>query len=219
VKAAARYRSVPRPAPRTPWRQAGWCVIDLELTGLDPDRDEVISYAAVPIDAGRITLGAAVRGLVRPQRDPSPASVRVHRMRAADLASAPGLEAAADALLAAMTGRVVVAHAAWVERAFLRRTLRRRHARVRGPLVDTGVLGRVWFAERDGRPGPVLPLGQLATALGLPVHRPHDALGDALTTAQAFLALATHLDATAPQTVRSLARAEDRLRSLQAFPP
>ena len=37
--------------------------------------------------------------------------------------------------------------------------------------------------------------------LGQPVESPHHALGDALTTAKAFIALASKLDAVAPQTV------------------
>jgi DNA polymerase III epsilon subunit-like protein len=38
------------------------------------------------------------------------------------------------------------------------------------------------------------------------VHRPHVAEGDALTTAQLFLALVTHLERAEPQTIASLAR-------------
>ena len=38
------------------------------------------------------------------------------------------------------------------------------------------------------------------------MHRPHAADGDALTTAQVFLALANRLDKREPQTVGSLAR-------------
>jgi DNA polymerase III epsilon subunit-like protein len=38
------------------------------------------------------------------------------------------------------------------------------------------------------------------------VHRPHHAEGDALTTAQAFIVLATHLDGFSPQTLGSLVR-------------
>ena len=52
----------------------------------------------------------------------------------------------------------------------------------------------------------IVPLSDAARDLGLPVHRPHHADGDALTTAQLFLALATRLDAREPQTVGSLAR-------------
>jgi hypothetical protein len=52
------------------------------------------------------------------------------------------------------------------------------------------------------------------------VHRPHHADGDALTTAQAFIALATHLEAFRdPLTLRSLENMGDgprrgRLQSL-----
>jgi DNA polymerase-3 subunit epsilon len=52
----------------------------------------------------------------------------------------------------------------------------------------------------------VIPLSVAARRLGLPVHSPHHAQGDALTTAQLFLALASRLDRAPPQTVASLAR-------------
>jgi DNA polymerase-3 subunit epsilon len=56
-----------------------------------------------------------------------------------------------------------------------------------------------------------LPLSRLAAVLGLPGEDPHHALGDALTTAKAFIALASHLDAESPQTVGSLQGAEREL--------
>ena len=75
------------------------------------------------------------------------------------------------------------------------------------PIVDTAALAAELFRLR-GQAGPGrVGLGPLAETLGLPVHRPHEADGDALTTAQVFLALATHLDRFSPQTVGSLARA------------
>ena len=55
-------------------------------------------------------------------------------------------------------------------------------------------------------------LSDLARVAGLPVHRPHHADGDALTTAQAFIALATHLEAFETQTVGSLERISGRER-------
>jgi DNA polymerase-3 subunit epsilon len=209
--AAGAYRRARRPSGRTPWRRAAFCVVDLETTGLDPRRDAIIAWSAVPVDGGRIVLGGAREGLARPVDGVPPASVRIHGLRESDLAAAPPLSEAADALLEAMAGRVLVAHAAWVERAFLSRALRSRGARLRGPVVDTSVLGRLWLSERDGGAPPALPLGELARALALPIHRPHSAAGDALTTAQAFIALAAHLDSLGGETVRSLADAQQRL--------
>lgn len=212
--AAAAYAAGPRPAGRSPWREVRFCVVDLETTGLDPRRDEIIAFGAVPVDGGRILAAGARYGLVRPNRSPTADSIRVHGIRPTDLAAAPEAPAALDPLLEAMGGRILVAHAAWVERGFLRPVLRARGVRLREPVLDTARLGALWLPE-DRRPDgrAAVPLGVLARALGLPVHRPHHALGDALTTAQLFLALATHLDAARPQTVRSLARASRRVDS------
>ncbi len=213
------YAAARPPRGSTPWRLARYCAVDLELTGLDPRRDEIVSFGAVPVEDGRVRLGGAVSGAVRPERHIDEATVRVHGLRAEDLVTAPAAAEALEPLLALLGGAVAVAHFAEVERGFLRRALRRMGLRLRSPLIDTAVLGALWLSERDGVPPRRPPLGQLAEALGLPVHRPHEALGDALTTAQVFLALATHLDAERPQTVSSLARAERRLQAVRLYPP
>jgi DNA polymerase-3 subunit epsilon len=184
--------------------------VDLETTGLDATRDEVIAFAVVPVDAGRIRAGAVTYRLVRPQRMPQADSIRIHGIRPADLAEAPPLEAQRDVLLEALAGRLPVAHAAQVERAFLAPVLAEAGVTLRGPVADTRELGRAWLAEAEpGTVAPRLELGALARRLGLPVHRPHHALGDALTTAQVFLALATRLERRGRLTVRSLIAAQE----------
>jgi DNA polymerase III subunit epsilon len=211
--AAAAYARAALPPGRTPWRNAQFCAVDLELTGLDPDHDEIISFGAVPIEGGRVRAGRAVYGVARPTRPLPEASILVHGIRPADLIDAPPLDEAIAALLTVIAGHVPVVHVAAVERAFLGPALRRQGVRLREPLVDTNVLGRVWLYERDGDAPARLSLSGLAAALELPAHRPHHAMGDALTTAQVFMALATHLDAIGAETVRSLARAGERLQS------
>jgi DNA polymerase-3 subunit epsilon len=206
------------PAGRTPWRAASYCAVDLELSGLDPKQHEIVSFGAVPIEDGRIQLSAAVHARVRPLRSVSAASIRVHGMRPVDLADALPLDVAIDPLLAAMAGRIPVVHVAAIERSFLRPALHRQGLRLRRPMIDTSVLGLVWLHERDGHAPRQTSLAELAMALGLPSHSPHDAIGDALTTAQAFVALATHLDARRGETVRSLDAAGRRLKSLLSYP-
>jgi len=197
-----------------PWRETPFAVVDLETTGLDARRHEIISWSVVPVDEGRIPAGAVHYGLVRPRRMPDEGSIVVHGILPADLASAPSPEEAVDELLDAVAGRVVVAHAAWFERAFLRRAAARRGVRWRSPMIDTSVIGRLWLFERDGYLPRGISLRTLTRALDLPAHRPHHALGDALTTAQAFLAIATHLDARSPETAGSLVRAGERVANI-----
>lgn len=216
-EAARAYASAPLPSPAEGWREAEWCVVDLELSGLDPRRHEILSFGAVPVVEGRALLARAVWGLVRPEGEISPESIRIHGLRAGDLLEAPPLREALGPLLEAMAGRALVAHVARVERAFLGRALRRMGTRLRGPVADTAAVGRLWLAERDGRLRAEQQLEELARALALPVQAQHDALGDAVTTAQVFIAAAAHLDALAPQTVRSLCHAERRLATMGTY--
>jgi DNA polymerase-3 subunit epsilon len=186
------------------WRTARFLVVDVETTGLDPARDELVSFAALPVEHGRVLTAAAVGGLVHPDAAPGPSSTKIHGLRAADLAAAPGAAEALAPLAAAVRGRTPVAHAAWVERAFLRKPLGALGTRLPRRMVDTALLWRLLCIQRgDGDPG-WCALSTVAEGLGLPAHRPHVAEGDALTTAQAFLALATHLEARGRGSVREL---------------
>jgi DNA polymerase-3 subunit epsilon len=180
-------------------------VVDLETTGLDPRHDEIVSFASVPIDAGRVSIGGVVTATIRPRTMPSGETIRIHGLRPADLAEAPALPEVLDQILEALTGRHLVAHAAWIERGFLGAALRPMGLRVARPVLDTAGIARHVLDLEPGRDRTVR-LADAAHRFGLPVHRPHIAEGDALTTAQLFIALAAHLDLERRQTVASLAR-------------
>jgi DNA polymerase-3 subunit epsilon len=210
--AAGTFARTPRPDERTPWREADWCAVDLELTGLDPRKDAIIAIGAVPIEDGRVQLGQSAYTLVRTSRRSEEAAILMHKLRVNDLADAPPLEEAIEMVLEMLTGRVPVFHTAVVERSFLKPLFVRR--RLRFPrAADTEVLGRLWLRERGGEQAGWVSLARLAQLLTLPQEPAHHALGDALTTASTFIALAAHLDRTEPQTVGSLVWAEERLRA------
>ena len=195
------------------WRDARFIAIDVETTGLDPRRDEVISFAGIPIESARIIASESVHGLVRPDAASTSASIAIHRLRADDLAGAPRAPDALTPLAAQMRGRIPVVHASWVERTFLRKAgcpLQRR-------IVDTAVLWRLLSLERGERDPGICSLSAIAAALGMPAHRPHEAEGDALTAAQVFLVMATHLEARGHGTVRALTTARRNLRRWQLW--
>ena len=206
--AARAYLETPLPGGDVGWREATFTVLDFETTGLDHDSHEIISFATVTVSEGRVSLADARHALVRPRRMPDAESIRIHGLRESDLTDAAPLAEQLDILLEALTGRVIVAHVAAVERGFLGAALAERGLEVRNPFVDTALLDRELRRLRQGPAAEHEPIGLSAMAreLGLPVHRPHHADGDALTTAQAFIALAAHLDEFDPQTVGSLKR-------------
>ena len=190
-EAADVYLRTAPPAPSVPWREAPFAVLGLETTGPYPHRDEIISLACVPVEQGRAIIGKASETIVR--------AGRMHQVR--------------DAIFEALTGRVLVAHAAPLHVGFLSAALRGVGIDLKGPALDTSVLAAWvprWGAqESERRPeavGTSPGLSRAASSMGLPVHRPHQASGDALTAAQLFMALASHLDQVNPQTVGSLAR-------------
>lgn len=212
------YTRTPPPAPETPWREADFVVVDLELTGLDPSVDEIISYATLPVAGGRLRLSGMRHQLVRPRRMPDATTIPIHGLMRRDLVDAPALSEALDGLLDALTGRVLVAHVASVEQRFLEAALAPEGLRLANPIVDTAQLAAVVLRRRGMAVPRAIDLARLAGILGLPAHRPHTADGDALTTGQVFLALVSDLDASRPQTVGSLLQHGARSR-LPAAPP
>jgi DNA polymerase III subunit epsilon len=195
------------------WRDERFIAIDIETTGLDPERDELISFAGIPVERARIIVSQEVHGLVRPRAASTGASTQIHGLRDHDLAGAPTAPEALAPLAALMRGRIPVVHAQWVERTFLRRAecpLPRR-------IVDTALLWRV-LAIEHGEPDPgTCSLSLISASLGLPAHRPHTAEGDTLTAAQVFLAMATHLESRGQASVRALTNARRRLRAWQVW--
>ncbi len=174
-----------------PWTRARFCVLDLETTGLDPKRDEIISFGAVPVDEGRAHPADAVHFLAKPRRPINPGSVKIHTIRDCDLQNQPPLQERLQEIRSAVEGRFLVAHSAWLDAAFLAKAFKGQPAFPRA-MIDTAQL-----ATKSMECPPLgtadISLEYASTMLNLPVHAPHTALGDAMTTAQLFLALAHRL--------------------------
>jgi DNA polymerase III subunit epsilon len=193
---------------RTDWRKASYCAIDVETTGLDLRRDSIVSIGSVGISDGRIVCGDSYYSLIRPACQVSVASMRVHCLRPADLDNAPAARDVGGEVARRLAGRIVIAHAAWIERAFLNRLLRQAGFRFAAPVIDTAALARALGYAQDGSHGREPSLELLARQLALPVYAPHHALGDAITTAVVFLALAAKAEPRGlkPASARSLVK-------------
>jgi len=195
------------------WRDARSIVIDIETTGLDPERDELISFAGIPIEHGRIIVSQEVHGLVLPRAATTGASTEIHGLRDYDLAGAPSAPEALAPLAELMDGRIPVVHAQWVERTFLRKA----GCPLPPRIVDTALLWRVLTIGQGAADPGTCSLSLISASLGLPAHRPHTAEGDTLTAAQVFLAMAARLEARGQASVRALTTARRRLRAWQVW--
>ena len=185
----------------TSWRTASFAVVDLETTGLDPDVHEVLSIGVLDVVDGRIQVASAFYREVRPKVPPGSDTVVVHGIRPSQAArSGDPLEVGRE-VSERLRDRVLVAHVARIEQSFLSRWLRPLGWTPPRDVVDTDVLVRRWLARnRDLTMEEHVGLGAAAALFGLPEQARHHALGDALTTAQLFLALAhTQGDPSAQQ--------------------
>ena len=194
----------PRRAIRSrSWREAEFASLDFETTGLDYGRDAIVSFGVVPVRGGRVVLAEAVRQLVVPEVPSSPTSMKIHRILPQDLADAPPLAVARERLRASLEGRFVLAWYADVEIAFLKRIFGGRASAWKRRTVDV----RDLTIELEGaHPDVRWSLTSVAQRYGVPVADPHEALDDALVTAQLFLILASRLERVGRGTTRALLR-------------
>lgn len=183
------------PDPAVPVNAAPLLAIDLEMTGLDPASDTIISIGWVPIDAGAIDLaGASEVGL---QPDPSRSvghSATIHGIRDCDRIGGLAPAEALDRLMRALAGRIAVFHHAPLDTAFLDRALKREFGT--GwliPWIDTLDWFRRRQADRDhDDAGGSSRLEAVRENFGLDERSAHNALDDAIACAEVALVLAAH---------------------------
>jgi DNA polymerase III subunit epsilon len=202
-----RPASPPRSSRRKRWQDVEFAALDFETTGLDLRRDAVVSFGLIPVSGGRIDLTRALYQEVSPAEPLSHQSITVHHLRPVDLADAPPLVEVAERLRAGLDGRFLLTWSAEIEATFLARTFGGRVRRWLARSVD--VLRLAVLADRvEGRslPEGSYSLAETVARAGLPVEEAHDALNDALMTAEMFLVLAARLAPYGFKDVRSLIR-------------
>ncbi|NAX34073.1 exonuclease domain-containing protein, partial [Vibrio sp. V29_P1S30P107] len=100
--------------------------MDFETTGLNADKDEIITIGLVPFTLQRIYLNRAKHWTVRPRQKLDEESVIIHGITHSDIMGAPDLSEIIDDLLEQLTGKVIVVHFHKIEREFLDQAFKRR---------------------------------------------------------------------------------------------
>ena len=195
-------------SPDTPLTEVPMVAIDLETTGLDPECDEIVSIAALPLDLQRIRASETRQWIVKPRAELNEQSITLHGITHAQVTDAPDLLALVDDLLRVFARHVVVVHCREVERAFLRCAFRQRIGEpIEFPMIDTmaieaGITRRRkpgLLARLRGQRPPSLRLADCRARYGLPRYRPHQATNDALACAELLQAkVAQHIAAATP---------------------
>ncbi|MEM9533477.1 MAG: exonuclease domain-containing protein [Pseudomonadota bacterium] len=164
--------------------------LDLETTGLDGTRDEIVSFGWVAIDQGRIRLATATHLLVA-SAAPLKQSATIHGVRDMDRRDGVSLADALDRCLEALAGRTLLVHYAGLDVTMLDRACRDYYgAPLLMPVFDTLDIARRRARDTEQQLAPdSLRLASLRRSHGLPQVSAHNALADALATAELYLAM------------------------------
>jgi DNA polymerase-3 subunit epsilon len=174
-------------------------VLDLETTGLSPDRDRITEVGAVRARGGEVL--AELRTFVHPGV-PIPAAVTaITGITDADVAHAPDVATVLPTVLDFLGDAVLVAHNARFDLGFLQAAATRLGLpAVRPRVIDTAVLARRLIRDevRDVR------LGTLARHLRAPDTPDHRALNDARATLHVLHALIERASGYGATTIEDL---------------
>ncbi|WP_221074517.1 3'-5' exonuclease [Agarivorans aestuarii] len=167
--------------------------LDFETTGLDAKKNSIISIGLVPFTLQRIACRQAKHWFVTPEDKLQEDSIVIHGITHSDLKGAPSLLRILEQLLDELAGKVVVVHYRRIERDFLYETLRGLiNEGIIFPIVDTMQIEADILEARPKKmmdwirkPKPVsIRLANSRSRYNLPDYPPHDALTDAIATAE-----------------------------------
>lgn len=183
----------PLPSPSADWREGSFLVCDAEMSSLEVADGELLSLGWVCVDQGSIALDSARHILINADQTVGQ-SATIHHLRDCELSDGVSSREALLELLAAAQGKWLVFHNATLDMAFLNR-LTQQHfgAPLLVPIVDTLQLEHARLKRQDQpiKPGD-LRLSACRARYNLPPYPAHNALLDALATAELLIAQAKH---------------------------
>jgi DNA polymerase-3 subunit epsilon len=184
------YLQTPFPKPSADYRTVDLLAIDIETTGLDPKRDDILSVGYVIVRGDRVDLSSARHRLVRTYRAIPEASAIIHQITDDQAARGWLLDDVLAELLEQLAGKVMLAHHASVETGFLSDACQRLYGvGLPVPVVDTQALAKRTLERRHiAFKSSDLRLHALSERHNLPRYSAHNALSDALAAAELFLA-------------------------------
>ena len=199
------FLTTPIPAPHCAIGEAPLLVLDFETTAISARTGELLSVGFVEINHLAISLGSSQHFLVKPEHQSTTGdkpkqhqhfakSATIHQITAQESQQGYPLDVVIEKLLNAMSGRIVVAHFATIEQSFLAKACKQLYGFAPiYPIIDTLALAKRRLDQRQVAYDPsALRLTNLRASYQLPSHYAHNALNDAVATAELLLAELAH---------------------------
>lgn len=192
----------------TPLSDVKFVALDLETTGLDSSKNDIISIGLVPFTLSRIYCNQAKHWVVKPRKPLQDNSIVIHGITHSDISGAPDFSCVLEELLLALAGKIVVVHYRCIEREFIDLAVKARLGEgLLFPMIDTLEIEswffrkskQKWWSKMTGLPLHSIRLADSRKRYNLPFYQGHNALIDALATAELLQAqIATRFNKTDP---------------------
>lgn len=200
------FLSTPFPQPSTPIVDVPMLSVDFETTGLNARKDKLLSVGFVNVDKNQIRLASCYHQIINTTGDLQASNVVIHQITDDIKNQGLPLKTVIDDLLIALSGKVMVVHFARIEKQFLQQACLELYGLVPAfPIIDTLAIAKRRLDKSDTPYDPSqLRLSALRENYALPRHHPHNALSDAIATAELLMALISTSTSGHHQPIKNL---------------
>ena len=183
-----------------------YTVFDTETTGLEPSKgDEIIQIGAARIVNNRLLRQEVFNQLVDPECPLKPESIPIHGISEDMVRGQPNIDLVLPAFHEFCEDTVLIAHNAAFDMRFLQLKEERTGIRFTQPVLDTLLLSAVVHPNQESH-----KLDTILERLGIQIATRHNALEDALATAEVFLKMIPLLEEKGIVTVRQALEASEQ---------
>ena len=200
------FLSMPFPSPKESIDRIPILSVDFETTGLNPNKDQILSIGHIEINNSEIQLGSACHNIIQTQGALNEENVIIHQITDDIKARGQTLEHVIEKLLAAMAGKVMLVHFARIETKFLNAACIKLYGIAPViPIIDTVILAKRRLDRQSVPYDPSeLRLFNLRERYSLPRYKAHNALSDAIATAELFFAECGIIETGSPAKLKQV---------------
>lgn len=200
------FLSIPFPAAQQRVDAIPILAVDFETTGLSPVQDQILSIGHIGIENNEIRLASACHKVIQTSGSLAEENVVIHQITDDAKFQGETLQNAVEDLLQALAGKVMLVHFARIEKSFLEKACLQLYGMAPVfPIIDTLMIAKRRLDNRSVAYGPSqLRLFTLRESYALPRYSAHNALSDALATAELFFAEVGEISGRDSPTLKSV---------------
>lgn len=194
------FLSVPFPSLQEQAQRVPILSVDFETTGLKPNTDQILSIGHIEIRNHEIILSSANHQIICTSGNLSEENVVIHQITDDAKTGGEKLELVVENLLSALAGKAMLVHFGRIEKTFLDAACKQIYGMAPVfPMIDTLTLAkrRLDRATLPYDPSQ-LRLFNLREKYELPQYGAHNALSDAIATAELFFAEIASMENNTP---------------------